>query len=1422
MIKDANDKALAKLSNEMKKLKHLILAVLLCASQMGTAQIFLDDEDMLKRSGAQNTEELIIPLHGVEYDQTDYVPIGGGTLLLAGMASAYLFSRKRKQNRRNRRTPSPMKKRMAFSMLFLIAPLFAVKVAAQAYYVIVPPTAATPYMCLNGTTYGATSTFDASTCVWEFDNGILKVGSYYLQGNKNNLSLVADISNATTFTISGTDITYFSDGKTRYVVYDNSFKGSDKNQKLARAFGATQGSHTNEVQPSGTVTTAVSMCSDTINNPTVYTQVASATLMNLGKYYFKGDMNGTYDGCPGYYEWSFTTPLSATFYVIDGSNQIVSQQPTPQNIASSITVGWSLSSDPKDQAGSSFLYLTPNSSTGELTIKNGRWGRFSADYYGWGSNNDNYHKGAPINVTLNYGVLVYGAPVGGASITLTIKAPTWRDYVNTKPSTFVADASGNFPITCREDLAWLINAVLYTDVGANMHFQNKTVYLTCDLDMGEYPWVPIGEHHYGFAGTFDGKGHVVKNVSCELPCLPGYSSKAHFTTHMGGIRGFFGNFDMNFGTVVVQNLFLQDIRCGWPLSSTTAAGAHHATGGISGGSPSEFIIRNCGVSGHVYGSQEDLIVPVGSIIGYAASGGIIESCYSVATVEGHNAGGMVGELGSDGSIANSFANPIIIAYQPTTGNNHSYSGGLVANLNGGSIKNCYVRLRGYCAPSSDKTAYFGLFVGKCNKASLQYVYAHKDQYGAPVQFRLIGNNTTITDYGLYGNTIPYKYSGDNNLLSSVVGSTTYAQVGKPLVDALNDWAIANGKTSWARTTSNINEDYPLLRFDAFNTVISPRYATGVGPVIASSFGVAMGYTYSAVSGTEGPTDELLDPFMFYKMGLDNAVDWANNATYAPNGAVIDLYFDEDLRGKGSVINFNDNTIQLYINEDVAVLHDFSLKAYVGITLDNSAGANGANPSASNAGGVTDVLDWHMFSTPLASNMAPLGIDYYGQNVNNTMYQYNYWNTPPDVLPQFGWLDEGDRTGNGYFPDDTPYGSYDYYCWTEPDYQWINFKRNGISHYHEDAPHNHIEYRAVPSASPNLNEDYLIPGKGYLLSIDKEQFMQSYGTLGQGDVTIPVTRQGAHLKGYNLLGNPYQSYLDFDAFAEENASLWETNVTKYSNSYILLDEDQKGYVSYTPGTSKGANAAPRYINMHQGFLILADNAGTATFTNDMRSIDQTPDFRGEGQPAYPLVNLRVTDANGNCENLVVEMNRPDCGGARKAKGLRMGKGQLYAHHEDGDYAIFFAREGMRQVPLYFETDVDDTFVLTWDIQNGQFHDLRLVDNITGANVDMSQNGQYVFQSSATDYKSRFKLVFDVTGLEEDEDGMASDSFAFVNNGLLVVNAEGQMDIVDLNGRVVYSSTLTSPQSVIDLNHLSHGLYVLKIAGQKSLMTQKIVF
>ena len=43
-------------------------------------------------------------------------------------------------------------------------------------------------------------------------------------------------------------------------------------------------------------------------------------------------------------------------------------------------------------------------------------------------------------------------------------------------------------------------------------FEGKTVKLSCDVDLGGHDWAPIGSKADGFAGTFDGGEHTVKNI----------------------------------------------------------------------------------------------------------------------------------------------------------------------------------------------------------------------------------------------------------------------------------------------------------------------------------------------------------------------------------------------------------------------------------------------------------------------------------------------------------------------------------------------------------------------------------------------------------------------------------------------------------------------------------------------------------------------------------------------------------------------------------------------------------------------------------------------------------------------------------------------------------------------------------------------
>lgn len=64
-----------------------------------SAQVFMIDDDANNgRADAGEGVSVIVPIHGVEYDQTNYTPLGGGTLLLAGLGAAYLMKKKKQQN----------------------------------------------------------------------------------------------------------------------------------------------------------------------------------------------------------------------------------------------------------------------------------------------------------------------------------------------------------------------------------------------------------------------------------------------------------------------------------------------------------------------------------------------------------------------------------------------------------------------------------------------------------------------------------------------------------------------------------------------------------------------------------------------------------------------------------------------------------------------------------------------------------------------------------------------------------------------------------------------------------------------------------------------------------------------------------------------------------------------------------------------------------------------------------------------------------------------------------------------------------------------------------------------------------------------------------------------------------------------------
>ena len=613
---------------------------------------------------------------------------------------------------------------------------------------------------------------------------------------------------------------------------------------------------------------------------------------------------------------------------------------------------------------------------------------------------------------------------------------------------------------------------------------------------------------------------------------------------------------------------------------------------------------------------------------------------------------------------------------------------------------------------------------------------------------------------------PYLYNHKDNHITMQGES----QQGKSLLDALNDWVNRNPgeygpHAHWMRTSGSvINGDYPVLRLDG-----SVSSSIGYFTAVAIRNGVELQY---------GSLKDLLscikekDIFFYGKEDVE----------YTPKNKNVKLYLD----GESSLLG---NAAY----DDV----------YAGVTFPKKR-------------------LWHMFSTPLKD--VPLGLDY---TAGTSVHEYNVAPFP------YPFYDES--IADGYFPSKTYgtgedyYGKWDYFCFFEPQYHWINFKRDNGNHWHEDGEHEHIDYYAHVGTTLDQNERELVVGKGYLLALESEEgtLMQAHGTLNGGtaatEVDFGVTRQGEYCAGYNLMGNPYPSYLDFDKFVE-NANNAEVLGGEGYLEYMTLNPSARGYVYYVKGSSINdhESVAPRYIHPHQGFFVNVGKDGTMKFDETMRTNAGTEKYRDDNDTiAYPLVNLFATDSNGKQEIAVIELGRPEAGGAIKMREMRFANCVMYARYEDENYAIAFTKEGETSVPVRFEVINDDSFTLTWETRNGTFEYLHLIDNLTGADIDMLTCNNYKFNGKTTDYSSRFKLVFEYTGVEENEEEIAQDNFAFMMNDNLVVTGEGYLELIDLNGRTLYETRLTDAQTMVGLPDVAKGLYLLRLTNNKKVNTQKIV-
>ena len=256
----------------------------------------------------------------------------------------------------------------------------------------------------------------------------------------------------------------------------------------------------------------------------------------------------------------------------------------------------------------------------------------------------------------NNGTITGGVFTGTVSNNGTITGGTFSGGITGTPA--LATGSGTetdpYQISTAEGLKWFRDKV---NNATKIEDTQICAELTEDIDLNGEAWTPIGigDAFYArtpsYSGTFDGKGHTIKNLSID--------SSAHYVGLFGYVYG---------GTI--RNL---------TVSGSVKGSAH--TGGIAGaanGGTFENCANQCAVQGGT----------TGGIIGFATEEEgtlIVRDCYnvgSITTTTGNSVGGIIGQcINTSGTIRN--------CYNAGTVTGTASVGAIIGNPVSDRIYNCY-------------------------------------------------------------------------------------------------------------------------------------------------------------------------------------------------------------------------------------------------------------------------------------------------------------------------------------------------------------------------------------------------------------------------------------------------------------------------------------------------------------------------------------------------------------------------------------------------------------------------------------------------------------------------------------------------------------------------------------------------------------
>ena len=323
------------------------------------------------------------------------------------------------------------------------------------------------------------------------------------------------------------------------------------------------------------------------------------------------------------------------------------------------------------------------------------------------------------------------------------------------------------------------------------------------------------------------------------------------------------------------------------------------------------------------------------------------------------------------------------------------------------------------------------------------------------------------------------------------------------------------------------------------------------------------------------------------------------------------------------------------------------------------------------------------------------------------------------------------------------------------------------------------------------DETFVYGRAYLASYEDAETATLSGKLNaektfarQYSYTEEVENEDK-LKNFFLVGNPFTFDMDLKYMTCNNV-VEGIAVVKPTGGYEYRTVSNNGIVP-----------------VGDGFFIKTTGAYPSISYNETAAAKRSEKVES--------INI-IASSNAGEDNVIINFNGKK-EGFNKLQNFNEGIANIFVAKENERYGIFNCNRDVNEVTLSFIPKQMGSYSISFDI-DGEFESVVLVDRLTGIETDMLAEKEYNFIATKDDRSDRFVLK-----LANGEEPSENSQFVYQSGEELIINAEGTIQIIDMMGRMVYSSN--AENSRINVSNLKGATYIVRNITDNDVKVQKVV-